>query len=239
MFNEWGFLLSLSLINLQTNIMSEVQECPNCGKKIKAGGFKPNVIIDGAKTEFINTLVGKASVAYCSKCSKELFIEAEENFIKLTREKKDFINNNLHKVPIVTSHSPNGWNYDSLSIVTGQTVIGTGVISEFTSSFADFFGGKSNAFSQKLAQGELNCFEQLRAKAVHLGGNAIIATDIDYGEVGAATKGMLMVCAAGTAVKVKNTDVLKEDIKTFETITQYSTEVRALTHLREKANMEG
>ena len=36
-------------------------------------------------------------------------------------------------------------------------------------------------------------------KTVCLGGNAVIATDIDYGEVGGA-KAMLMVCMTGTAV---------------------------------------
>ncbi|MCW3784950.1 YbjQ family protein [Plebeiibacterium sediminum] len=216
--------------------MSNYETCPNCGKAIKPDGFRSNPIINGASAEYINTLVGKASPAFCKSCSKDLLFEADSNFEKITKDKKAYINKNIHRIPIITSHSPYGWQYDSLSIVSGQVVVGTGPLSEFTSSFTDFFGGNSNSFSKKLAQGEQDCFEQLRAKAVHLGGNAIIATDIDYGEVGAATKGMLMVCAAGTAVKVKNTDVLKEDVTVFETITQYSSEIRSLTHLKE--NME-
>ena len=48
-------------------------------------------------------------------------------------------------------------------------------------------------------------------KALNLGGNAIIATDIDYAEVG-ASKGMLMVCMAGTAIRLKNPDVLGKTI---------------------------
>ena len=48
---------------------------------------------------------------------------------------------------------------------------------------------------------------QLRAKALKIGANAVIATDIDYGEVG-SLKGMLMVCAAGTAIKLENTNIL-------------------------------
>ena len=59
------------------------------------------------------------------------------------------------------------------------------------------------------------CFSQLRAKAINLGGNAIIGTDIDYGDVGEG-KGMLMVCAAGTAIKIINTDILGDDSKIID-----------------------
>mgnify|MGYP001331239116 CR=1 FL=1 len=47
-------------------------------------------------------------------------------------------------------------------------------------------------------------------KTLGLGGNAVIATDIDYSEVG-GTKGMLMVCMAGTAVSLINTEILGPD----------------------------
>ena len=37
-----------------------------------------------------------------------------------------------------------------------------------------------------------------------LGGNAVIATDIDFSEVGSGNTNMLMVCMAGTAVKIRD-----------------------------------
>ncbi len=43
-----------------------------------------------------------------------------------------------------------------------------------------------------------------------MGGNAIVATDIDYSEVG-GMKGMLMVCMTGTAIRLKNPEVLGYD----------------------------
>ncbi|MBE5322140.1 heavy metal-binding domain-containing protein [Pedobacter sp. MR2016-19] len=53
-----------------------------------------------------------------------------------------------------------------------------------------------------------------------LGGNGIIATDVDYAEVGGA-KAMVMVCMAGTAVKIKNQDtVFKGDSKKFVLINE-------------------
>lgn len=53
------------------------------------------------------------------------------------------------------------------------------------------------------------CFAQLRKQTLDIGGNAVIATDIDYSELG-ASKGMIMVCMAGTAIKLKNPNVLGE-----------------------------
>ncbi|MGB5609212.1 heavy metal-binding domain-containing protein, partial [Eudoraea sp.] len=43
-----------------------------------------------------------------------------------------------------------------------------------------------------------------------LEGNAILATDIDYAEVG-GVKAMIMVCVTGTAVRLKNFDILGSD----------------------------
>jgi uncharacterized protein YbjQ (UPF0145 family) len=47
----------------------------------------------------------------------------------------------------------------------------------------------------------------LRKETLELGGNAVLATDIDYAEVG-GDKGMLIVCMTGTAVLLKNPEVL-------------------------------
>jgi len=50
----------------------------------------------------------------------------------------------------------------------------------------------------------------LRKKTLDLGGNAVIAVDIDYSEIG-SLKGMLMVCMAGTAIKIRNAQILGEE----------------------------
>jgi hypothetical protein len=54
-----------------------------------------------------------------------------------------------------------------------------------------------------------------------LGGNAVIATDIDYAEVG-GVRAMLMVCMAGTAVRLNNLqevmDVDNQEYNTMQTL---------------------
>nr|MBI1231346.1 heavy metal-binding domain-containing protein [Cytophagales bacterium] len=109
----------------------------------------------------------------------------------------------INFVPIVTLHTPQDWKYQSLQIVSAQSVTGTGVITEIASSWTDFFGMESGRYNEKLKTGEDNCKSILRFQALQMGGNAILGADIDYSEAGAG-KGMLMVCMAGTAVKITN-----------------------------------
>jgi hypothetical protein len=63
---------------------------------------------------------------------------------------------------------------------------------------------------------------------VELGGNAILATDIDYAEVGGG-KGMLMVCMTGTAVLLENTAVMgAEIIEGLNVVTETAKNQRAM-----------
>jgi hypothetical protein len=53
-------------------------------------------------------------------------------------------------------------------------------------------------------------------QCVKQGGNAIISTDIDFNEIGAGSTNMLMVCMAGTAIRV--TDMENFGAKKRDTI---------------------
>ena len=116
----------------------------------------------------------------------------------------------ISNIPVISAQNPLNWDYEILDMVTGQSTTGTGVIAEFTSTFSDMFGLQSGRFNKKLKNGEDLCFSQIRKKAIDIGGNAVIATDIDYSEVG-GDKGMLMVCMGGTAVRLKNLEILGEE----------------------------
>jgi len=91
-------------------------------------------------------------------------------------------------------------------------------------------GGQSSSLQNKLSEGEILCRNQLRYKALMLGCNAVIAADVDYAEVGGG-KGMLMVCMAGTAVKLNNAaDVLSID---FEGLVGLQEAVKKLDSLKD------
>ncbi len=196
--------------------MSELKNCPNCQKEIKTGLMYSVTLISKEQTKVINEYKDTKLEAYCNECGSELYRHSRYRMLKdidnLTAKLQELIT----AIPVISTHSPLNWDYNILDMVTGQSTTGTGVISEFTSSFTDLFGAQSKRHNQKLKAGEDMCFAQLRRQAMQLGGNAVIATDIDYSELGAG-KGMIMVCMAGTAVKLNNLAILGEQrIKQIE-----------------------
>lgn len=84
-------------------------------------------------------------------------------------------------------------------LVSGEVVLGTGFLSEFTASFADVFGVQSYSFAQKMTSAKLAAQEQLIRNATATGGNAIIGVDYDYITFGG---NMIGVSVNGTAVEV-------------------------------------
>lgn len=176
--------------------------CPNCNKKLD-GLLTTRYILKDTTIAFINENSDLSKEAYCNDCGPALLNEYSS---KIESEKKALIKEmkgQLHIIPILTINNPINWDYDPIGIISSQSVTGTGLLSEISSSWSDFLGGQSDSLSNKILNGENLCKDKLRFNALLLGGNAIIATDIDYSEVGGG-KGMLMVCMAGTAVKVKS-----------------------------------
>ena len=188
----------------------ELTNCPNCSIKLKTGILSNTSLLSDEKTNIINEYHDKKSIAYCTKCGTGLYNKYESQLLEERKSTSQLIQKLIDAVPVISTHLPLNWDYDILSMVTGQSTTGTGVISELTSSFTDLFGVQSGRYNSKLKNGEDICFAQLRKKALDLGGNAVIATDIDYSEVGVA-KGMLMVCMGGTAIKLKNITILGQE----------------------------
>jgi len=190
--------------------MSEINNCPNCQITLKSGIMSSTKLLTKKATKIINEYSEKKADGYCTKCGKELYERARYKYQTEKNNLSAYLKNKINNIPVISTHSPLNWDYKVLDMVTGQSTTGTGVITEFTSSFTDLFGTQSNRHNQKLKGGENMCFAQLRIQTLNLGGNAVIATDIDYSEVG-SVKGMLMVCMTGTAIKLINTDVLEKE----------------------------
>jgi uncharacterized protein YbjQ (UPF0145 family) len=207
----------------------ELVDCPNCGTKLKSGILSSTKLLNDNKTKIINEYHTTKAEAYCSKCGDNLYTDYE-NQLKVERKKiGNQIHNIIDTIPVISIHTPLNWDYEILQMVTGQSTTGTGVISEFSSSFTDLFGLQSDRYNKKLKAGENICFTQLRKQTLDIGGNAVIATDIDYSEVG-GEKGMLMVCMAGTAIKLKNTSVFGQDkVNKIEELVTLNERLKALS----------
>lgn len=166
--------------------------------------------------------------------------------MKLLREfqkKKNEIENRLkqiiHSIPIITSPAPIKWDYDILGMVTAQTTSGTGFSTELSRSFNDFFGAGSNATNQKVERAIALCKADLRVQCVRAGGNAVISTDIDLNEIGAGSTNMLMVCMAGTAIRV--TDISNFSMERRDTIIEVielTEQLESIIELEKKKNKD-
>lgn len=215
--------------------MSDIKKCPNCGTEIKNSVFSSSVQLLHENQVWVCNLYNDNKVeSYCSKCGYEPLKLALEKWSTEKEELIKSVSNLIKKIPVITIQSPLNWDYDVLSIITSQSVLGTGLITEFASSFTDMLGMQSNRFNEKLKQGEDLCFNQLRTEALDIGANAIIASDIDYSEVG-GVKGMLMVCIAGTGVHLKNIEILGNETK--DSINKLKIDYERLKFLRSKGNI--
>lgn len=86
-----------------------------------------------------------------------------------------------------------------LGIVSGETIIGANVFKDFFASITDIVGGRAGAYEQVLREAKATAMAEMEMQARSFGANAIIGIDLDYETI---RDGMLMVTAAGTAVKI-------------------------------------
>jgi uncharacterized protein YbjQ (UPF0145 family) len=198
-----------------------LEKCPNCNKSLK--GFFSSVLIPQSKTEFINKHLDLNFDSYCTGCSSDFLNKIAGNFQQQKTEIENRLKQIISYIPVISSEAPIKWEYDIVEMVTAQTTSGTGFATELSRSFNDFFGTTSNTTNLKIERATKLCMSDLRIKCVKLGGNAVISTDIDFNEIGIGTTNMLMVCMAGTAIRVN-------DITNFnEKSRDYITEVIELT----------
>jgi uncharacterized protein YbjQ (UPF0145 family) len=213
-------------------------ECPNCKAKLKSGLLNSNALLSDLSNSIIKEFVNDKSTSYCAKCGKTLLTEGVEKIRQERIDLRSKFGEQLSAVPVVSIHSPINWDYDVLGIVTGQSATGTGVFSEFAQSFSDFFGSQSGTINNKLREGENLCFTQVRISTLDLQGNAILAADIDYSELGGG-RGIIMVCITGTAVRLKNPNILGDDkAKQISDLTEMRQRIVLLSKILSKYEAE-
>ena len=182
----------------------ENTHCPNCKTVLKSSMFSSVRLATALQVQLINEYQENKSDGYCEKCGRLAYSTAYASMKLELSEKTDLLKSLIKSIPVVTTQSPQNWEFDTISMITSQAVLGTSVISDVYTGFADIFGSNSKTLTSVLKSGENYCLNILRKQAIELGANAIIAIDIDYAEVG-GSKAMLMVCISGTAVNLKNT----------------------------------
>ena len=86
-----------------------------------------------------------------------------------------------------------------LGIVAGEAVLGANIIKDLFATVTDIVGGRSGAYENELVKARQIAIKEMEDEAARLGANAVVGVDLDYEVV---RQGMLLVTAAGTAVKI-------------------------------------
>ncbi|MBI1913085.1 MAG: heavy metal-binding domain-containing protein [Deltaproteobacteria bacterium] len=128
-------------------------------------------------------LVEFQSKEYCRKCAEGAIDEASS------------------VVMVTTTHNFDGYRVQRyIEIESVEIVIGTGIFSEITGEFSDFFGSRSSAFEKKLTRAKEVAFKKLKYQAFMKGGNAVIGIDMDYTEFSGNRIGLIV---NGTIVELE------------------------------------
>jgi uncharacterized protein YbjQ (UPF0145 family) len=109
-----------------------------------------------------------------------------------------------------------GWTVNRyLGVISAHVVAGTGLFSDVAASFSDVFGGRSSSYKRQLSEINEEVTHELKEKAAQQGADAILGLRIDHDEISGQQKGMLMVTAAGTAVRAER-DMQPNDTDTAD-----------------------
>ncbi|MGE5364596.1 MAG: heavy metal-binding domain-containing protein [Bacteroidota bacterium] len=90
-----------------------------------------------------------------------------------------------------------------LGIVSGEAILGANIFKDFFAGIRDIVGGRSAAYEKELREAKDIAIQEMMEQARSLGGNAVLAVDLDYETLGQSSS-MLMVSATGTAVVLED-----------------------------------
>ncbi len=84
-----------------------------------------------------------------------------------------------------------------------RNVRAVNIIRDFFTSFRDIFGGRSGSYQEVMRQMQDDVIAEAKEEAQRLGANAIVGFPLDYDNVSAKNKSLLMASAKGTAVVIE------------------------------------
>lgn len=200
------------------------EKCICCGKKIGLlnGSHLNNQVCDGCyfpidgylhdikESSSISTieenyekLIQKLKTLSYSESGKEYLIKVANSFAAenkntvQTKIKTEYTRKNFK---IATSYKFEGYKICKyFGIASGNTVIGTGFISEGRAAVSDVFGAEDDSFSDKLEQAKNSSIHKMINNAIKQGGNALIGVSFDYITF---SSNMIGVVANGTVVEI-------------------------------------
>ena len=149
------------------------------------------------------------SDGFCFQCGKPIHFKSDEEIRNegITQKETERIEHIKQIYEAIKDFkSTTGFNFegykivDYIKVISAETVLGTGFLSEFSASISDFLGTENQSFSDKLESAKDSATKKLTNKAISLNANAIIGIDYDYVNF---SSNIIGVIANGTAVKIE------------------------------------
>lgn len=100
-----------------------------------------------------------------------------------------------------TPHIPERTITQTLGVVSGEAIIGAHIFRDLFAGITNIIGGRAGGYEKALRQARDIALQEMADEARSMGADAVVGVDLDYEALG-ADNGMLMVTAAGTAVKL-------------------------------------
>lgn len=160
--------------------------------------FKPFFSDTNVNQKIKNVLVREITEAQNKMKNVALEKKAKQDAIK---KREDNVRNITTYKLVTTGYNFEGYDIiEYRGLVSGEVVLGTGFLSEFSASFSDLLGSESNKFSDKIMTAKEAAKNKMIDNVIMAGGNAVIGVDFDYIMF---ANNMIGVSVNGTAVVVK------------------------------------
>ena len=136
---------------------------------------------------------------YCFRC---LPIDVAQKVEKEEKEEKKSNKLIYDSIMITTENVIDIPIEKRIEVIFAEYVYGLNVIKDFFTGIRDFVGGRVNSIEKPIRDTNQKVIEEMKLKAVVLGGDAVIGLKIDYQTGG----GFISVLAVGTVVKFKKVE---------------------------------
>lgn len=187
-----GFMSGYSMSGVNGKI------CEECHSNL----VKLRTSYDENTASYFNDIIQKSSNSDVIKFLSEEIPNQKINILS-DDERKTFLENQnkeINSIILSTSDTINNYEIETYSdIVTGVSVLGTGIFSEFEASISDMFGTASSTMENKISIARNNALAMIRKEAHKIQCNAVIGVSLTFVPF---TGNMIGLVATGTAVKI-------------------------------------
>lgn len=170
-----------------------LQICPECGAKLTQEMIDVNMCWECGK------ILNDAEFGSEPEMDPELLKMAQDQ----AREIDPWSDKRYAQHKLTTCNSfPQFKILEYKGLVSGEAIIGTGLVADAKAALADAFGVVSNAYSKKMKLAKEKAILDMIGESVDKGGNAIIGIAFNY--ITFAGSNMIGVSVVGTSVAVES-----------------------------------